>query len=154
MGRGWYYKTLWETAPSEVTYFSKKKVIFHEFDFETSDSEFEVSKWSIWKHTTMCDNSVFSSIIISQLRPPIELKFPHVFIFFLICWDTASEKTSLWQLSKVSRIFKGQIQKNKKNTKHQQKYTSTTLYTYYISRWTVISWKKMKRKTKTLLWLY
>ena len=33
----------------------EKEVIFHEFDFETSDLEFEVSKSSIWKHTTLCD---------------------------------------------------------------------------------------------------
>ena len=33
-------------APSEVTVF-EKEVIFHEFDFETSDLELEVSKSSI-----------------------------------------------------------------------------------------------------------
>ena len=77
MGRGWYYKTLWETAPSEVF---EKEVIFHEFDFETSDIEFEVSKPSIWKHTTPCDKgSLISFIIISQFRRPNELKFSQVF---------------------------------------------------------------------------
>ena len=35
MGRGWWYKTLWETAPSEVTYVFEKEVIFHEFDLNT-----------------------------------------------------------------------------------------------------------------------
>ena len=29
-------------------------VIFHEFDFKTSDLELEVSKSSIWKHTYIC----------------------------------------------------------------------------------------------------
>ena len=53
----------------------EKEVIFNEFDFEGSDKEFEVLKLSIWKHTTSCDKGVSSVIIISQLRPPIELKF-------------------------------------------------------------------------------
>ena len=56
----------------------EREVIFYEFDFETSDLEFEVSKSSIWEHTTSCDNGVFSFIIISQLRRPIELKFSQV----------------------------------------------------------------------------
>ena len=38
-------KTLRETAPSEVEF--QEKVIFHEFDFYTSDLELEVSKSSI-----------------------------------------------------------------------------------------------------------
>ena len=76
-------KTLWETAPSEVTYnlVSEKEVIFHEFGIETSDLEFPVLKSSIWKHTTSCDKGVFSFIIISQLRRPIELKFSQVCYF-------------------------------------------------------------------------
>ena len=42
----------------------KKEVIFHEFDFETSDLELEVSKSTIYNFVTR----VFSSfIIISQL---------------------------------------------------------------------------------------
>ena len=40
----------------------------------TSILNFEVSKLSIWKHTTSCDKGLFSFIIISQLRQPIELK--------------------------------------------------------------------------------
>ena len=34
-----------------------------EFDFETSDLELEVSKSSIWKHTTSCDKGVFRSLL-------------------------------------------------------------------------------------------
>ena len=30
----------------------EKEAIFHEFDFETSELDFEVSKSSIWKHIT------------------------------------------------------------------------------------------------------
>ena len=47
---------------SEVVF--EKEVIFHEFDFETSSLEFEVSKSSIRKYTTSCDKGVFSFIII------------------------------------------------------------------------------------------
>ena len=46
----------------------KKEVIFHEFDFKTSELDFVVSKSSMWKPTTLCDEGVFSFIIISQLR--------------------------------------------------------------------------------------
>ena len=59
----------------------EKEVIFHKFDFETSDLEFEVSKASIRKHTTSCDKGVFSFNIISQLRRPIELIFSQVCYF-------------------------------------------------------------------------
>ena len=62
----------------------EKEVIFHEFDFETSNLEFEVSKSSIWKHTTSCDKGVFSFIIVSQLRRPIELNISQVGYFMYI----------------------------------------------------------------------
>ena len=62
----------------------EKEVIFHEFDFETSDLTFEVSKSSIWKHTTSCDRGatrVFCSFInISQLQH-VQLKFSQVCYF-------------------------------------------------------------------------
>ena len=51
-------ETLWETAPFE------KEVIFHEFDFKTSELDFEVSLSSIRKHTTLCDKGAFSFTII------------------------------------------------------------------------------------------
>ena len=59
----------------------EKEVTFYKFDFETSDLEFEVSKSSIWTHTTSCDKGVYSFIIISQLWRPIELKFSQVCYF-------------------------------------------------------------------------
>ena len=37
----------------------REKVIFNEFDFDTSDLEFEVSKSSILKYTTSRDKIVF-----------------------------------------------------------------------------------------------
>ena len=81
-----------------------EEVIFHEFDFETSELDFEASKSSIWKHTTLCDKGVFSYIIL-QLRRPVELKFSQVCYFMHICWDTASEKTGLWEIPIVSTAF-------------------------------------------------
>ena len=42
-----------------------------------------------------------SSIIISQLRRPIEFKFSQI-SYCMQCWDTLSEKTGIWQLPKVS----------------------------------------------------
>ena len=77
MGSCWW-GTLWETDPWSNVVF-EKEVIFHKFDFETSELDFEVSKSSIWKHTTSC---VFSFIIISQLRRPIEVKRSQVFLFY------------------------------------------------------------------------
>ena len=41
----------------------KKDVFFQKFEFETSDLEYEVSKSSIWKHTTSCDKGVFLSLL-------------------------------------------------------------------------------------------
>ena len=84
--------------------FKKKKILFHQFDFETSDLEFEVSKSSIWKHTTLCDKGVFSFINISQLRLPIELKFSQV-CYFMYMLRYPTVKTSLWQLPIVSSVF-------------------------------------------------
>ena len=40
--------------------------------------------------------------IIMQLRRPLELSY----VIWCICWDTPSEKTGLWQLIKVSSVFK------------------------------------------------
>ena len=51
-----------------MTLVFEKEVIYHKFDFETSDLELEVSKPTIPKHTTSCDKDVFSSIIIVPLR--------------------------------------------------------------------------------------
>ena len=59
----------------------EKEVTFDELDFETSYLDLEVLKSSIWKHTTLCDKGVFSFIIMSQLRQPIDLKFSQVCYF-------------------------------------------------------------------------
>ena len=77
------------------------EVISHEFDFKTSELDFEVPKSSTWKHTTSCDKGVFSSNFDDQLSSNF-----HRFVSLCICWDTPSEKTDLWQLPKVSSVFK------------------------------------------------
>ena len=94
------YKTLWETAPSEVLSF-----------WERINFPLKYLNWfwdPIWgleiKHLkahNLCDKGVFSSIIISQLWQPIEFKLSQVCYFFCIGWDTPSEKTGLWQLPKM-----------------------------------------------------
>ena len=72
-----------ETAPSEDNVVHEKEVIFHEFDLETSELDFGVSKSRIWEHTTLCGKGVFSFIInISQLRRPIEVKFSQTCVLF------------------------------------------------------------------------
>ena len=90
--------SLWSNVDFE------KEVIFHEFDFETLDLEFEVSKSSIWKHTTLCDKRGFCFIIISQLRRH-ELKFSQV-CYFMHMLRYTNEKTGFWQLPIGSSVFK------------------------------------------------
>ena len=65
-----------------------KELIFHEFDFKTSDLDLDVLKSSIWKHKTLCDKGIFSFIIILQLWQPIELKFSQANVILSIRWDT------------------------------------------------------------------
>ena len=109
MGRGWWYKTLWETATSGSDKVFEKEVICHEFDFKTSDLEFEVPKSSIWKHTTSCDHGAtqvfFLSLISRDFEDWLSSNF-HRFVILFICWDTSTVKTSLWQLPIVSIVFK------------------------------------------------
>ena len=58
-------------------------VIFHEFDFETSELDFEI-KHLMKAHNLVCDKGVFSFIIISQLQRPIKLKCSQVCYFMHI----------------------------------------------------------------------
>ena len=82
--------SLWSSVVFE------KEVIFHEFDFETSELEFEVPKSSIWKLTTSCDKGVFSTTN--------ELKFSQV--CYIVQMLGYTKKTGLWQLPIVSSVFK------------------------------------------------
>ena len=95
--------SLWSSVVFE------KEVIFHEFDLETSDSEFEVSKSSIWKRATLCDHGAtrvfFLSLISCNFDDRLSSNF-HRFVILCICWDTPTLKTSLWQLAIVSSVFK------------------------------------------------
>ena len=77
----------------------EKEVPFHKLDLETSELDFAVSKSSIGKHTTLCARVFF----FSQLRRPIELKFPG--LLFYAWWDRPSEKNGLCQLPIVSSVF-------------------------------------------------
>ena len=55
---------------------------FQQIWFRDLKFRIEVSKSSIWKHTTSCDQGFFSFIVISQLRWPIELKFSQICYFY------------------------------------------------------------------------
>ena len=83
----------------------KKEVIFHQFDFETSELEFEAMKSRFWKHTTLCDKSVFFYKLSRNFNHQLSSNF-HGFVILCTCWDTPSEKTGLWQLPIVSSVFK------------------------------------------------
>ena len=96
----------------------EKEVIFHEFDFETSDLEFEVSKSSIWKHQTSCDKGVSSFIIISQLRRPIELKFSQVCYFMHMLRYTKWEDWSLTITNSVQCLKSILYSLSETNKKH------------------------------------
>jgi hypothetical protein len=74
----------------------EKEVIFHEFDFETSDLEFKVSKSSIWKHTTSCDKGVF---FFHYYLATSTTNWAQIFtgLLFYACLDTPGENTGLWQ---------------------------------------------------------
>ena len=100
-----------ETAPSEDNVVHEKEVIFHEFDLETSELDFGVSKSRIWKHTTLCGKGVFSFIInISQLRRPIELKFTQVCYFMHILRYTKWENNVVAQFVCFRCIVTGFLQ--------------------------------------------
>ena len=74
-----------------------------EFNFETSELDFEVPKSSIWKHTTSCEKRACFFFFHYYLAT---LTTFYRFVILCICWDTPSEKTGLWQLPIVSSVFK------------------------------------------------
>ena len=67
--------------------------------------EFEVSKSSIWKHTTSSDKGVFFLSLLSRNSDDQSSSNFHRLVIFCICWDTPSETTGLWQLPNVSSVF-------------------------------------------------
>ena len=84
----------------------EKDVIFHEFDFKTSDLELKVSKSTIWTHTTSCDKGgFFLSLLSRKFDDRLSSNF-HRFVILCICWDTPTVKASLWQLPIVYTAFK------------------------------------------------
>ena len=52
----------------------EKEVIFHEFDFETSSLELEVSKSTIQTHTTSYDKGVFINTVYKTNKITIVLE--------------------------------------------------------------------------------
>ena len=90
----------------------EKEVIFHEFDFETSEFDFEVSKSSIWKQTTSCDKGVFffGQYYLATSTTNWDIHF-HRYVTLCIWWDTVSGKTGIWQLPKVTSAFRVNVRK-------------------------------------------
>ena len=86
---------MWETAPSEVTYIWERSNFSLKYLNWFRDLNWG-SKSSICNHTTFKRKGDFSSIILLQLRRPVELKFLQVCYFML--QDPPSEKTALWQI--------------------------------------------------------
>ena len=104
-----------------------KEVIFQEFDFETSELDFEISKSSIWKHTTSCDKGVFfTAIIISQLQRPIEFKLSQACYFVHISWDAPSENTGLQPIT------------NDKPTKTPSKEKRRSVSYHFHHQWSIL----------------
>ena len=104
----WYYKTLWETPPSEVMYSvwerNKFSLKYLNFDFETSEFDFEVSKSSISSTQLRVAGRFFFHLAISTTN------WVHIFtgLLFYACWDTPSE-SGLWRLPIVSSAFNKRI---------------------------------------------
>ena len=88
---------------SNVVY--EKEIICHELDFETSELDVEVSKSSIWKHTTACARVCF--FFNYYLTGSATNYWAQIVTWCVvcICWDTPSEKTGLWQLPIMSSVF-------------------------------------------------
>ena len=95
--------SLWSTA------FFETEVIFHEFDFETSDLEFEVSKSSILNaHNFVRQGCFYLSLLSHNFDDRLSTHF-HRFVTLCICWETPSENTGLRQLPIVSNAFKRKL---------------------------------------------
>ena len=64
-----------------------------------------ISTSSIWKHTTSRDKGVFvffHSYLATSATNWVQII--HRFVILCICWDTLSERTSLWQLPIVGGL--------------------------------------------------
>ena len=88
-----------ETAPSEVMHFLRKKN-FHRICFR----DLRVRFWGreiMHYESTKLGMGVFSFLVTSQFRRPIELKFSQI-CYFMIFVDsyTLSEKIGLWNFTK------------------------------------------------------
>ena len=102
----------WEERKRENKKHCLKRLPLNSF-LERSNFSLKYFNWIrdlIWgleiKHMKaykLCDKGVFSSIILSQLRRPAELKFSQVCYF--MHFSRSSEKTGLWQLPIVSSVF-------------------------------------------------
>ena len=73
-------------------------------DFETSELEFEVLKSSIWKHATLCDESVFSSTINLATWTTNWVKIFTGLSCYMLRYSKWEDWS--WQLPILSSVFK------------------------------------------------
>ena len=71
----------------------EEEVIFHVFDFKTSGLKIKYLK----AHNFVWQGCFFLSLLSRNFDNQLSSNF-HRFVVLCICWDTASEKTGLWQL--------------------------------------------------------
>ena len=91
MGRGWWCKTCGVLFEKEVN--------FHIFDFEIWGLEIKYLK----AHNFVWQGHFFFHYYLNfddRLSSNV-----HRFVIWCTCWDTAIEKTGLWQLPIVSTVF-------------------------------------------------
>ena len=112
----------------------EKEVIFHEFDFETSRLEFEVSKSSIWKHTTSCDKGVF--FFHSYLATPTT-NWAQIFTGLLFyAYVERYTKWEDWSLTIINSVAGDRFKDNalSLNLSPALKYWWTQVFIYKIHR--------------------
>ena len=100
MGRGWWYKTLWETAPSEVPYFSEKEVVSRIWGLEINHLN---------AHNFVWQGCFLLSFLSRNFDDWLSSNF-HRLVILCVCWDTPTVKAILWQLPIVSTAFKLSIE--------------------------------------------
>ena len=70
--------------------------------FETSGPEIK----HLTAHNFVWKGVFFLPLLSRNFDDQLSLNFNRFVILCILCWDTLSEKTGLWQLPKVSSVFK------------------------------------------------
>ena len=104
MGRGWWYKTLWETAPLKWHSLWERsnfpRIWFQDLWFRIWGLKIN----HLHEHDFVWQGCFFFHYYFATLLTNWAQIFKG-FLISCICWDTPSGKTSFWQLQKVSSAF-------------------------------------------------